>query len=77
MNPPDHATNTPEKMTPEEVVSAVDTCFSGFDELLGNYRLEKIKTIGDAYMIAGGLPVPYSDHAEECVRLGMDMLYHT
>ncbi len=45
-----------ERLSPQELVSELDTCFRAFDEIIAKYNLEKIKTIGDAYMVAGGLP---------------------
>jgi len=45
-----------EKLTPQQLVTELDTCFRAFDEIIAKYNLEKIKTIGDAYMAAGGLP---------------------
>lgn len=45
-----------EKLTPQQLVNELDTCFQKFDEIMAKYELEKIKTIGDAYMCAGGLP---------------------
>lgn len=45
-----------EKLTPQQLVSELDTCFRAFDEIIARHGLEKIKTIGDAYMAAGGLP---------------------
>jgi len=45
-----------EKLTPQQLVTELDTCFQQFDEIMAKYDLEKIKTIGDAYMCAGGLP---------------------
>ncbi|MBK8922750.1 MAG: hypothetical protein IPM81_14795 [Saprospirales bacterium] len=45
-----------EKLTPQQLVSELDTCFKAFDDIIAKYNLEKIKTIGDAYMVAGGLP---------------------
>jgi hypothetical protein len=52
-----------EKLSPEELVKSVDYYFSKFDEIMEKYGLEKIKTVGDAYMCAGGLPFPTKDHA--------------
>ncbi len=49
-------------LSPEELVNSVDYYFSKFDEIMEKYGLEKIKTIGDAYMCAGGLPFPTNDH---------------
>lgn len=45
-----------EKLSPQQLVNDLDTCFRAFDEIIARYGLEKIKTIGDAYMCAGGLP---------------------
>ncbi len=45
-----------EQLTPQQLVSELDTCFQKFDDIIEKYALEKIKTIGDAYMCAGGLP---------------------
>ncbi|MEB3218125.1 MAG: adenylate/guanylate cyclase domain-containing protein [Nostocales cyanobacterium 94392] len=47
--------------------------FSAFDELAEKHGLEKIKTIGDAYMVVGGLPIPRKDHAEAIVNMALDM----
>jgi class 3 adenylate cyclase len=47
--------------------------FSAFDELAGQHGLEKIKTIGDAYMVAGGLPEPQPDHLASMARLALAM----
>jgi class 3 adenylate cyclase/tetratricopeptide (TPR) repeat protein len=59
--------------TPEGLVSLLDALFSGFDELAERYGLEKIKTIGDAYMVVGGLPVLAEDHAERVARFALAM----
>lgn len=45
-----------EKLSPQQLVSELDTCFQKFDDIMAKYDLEKIKTIGDAYMCAGGVP---------------------
>ena len=50
-------------LSPEELVSSVDYYFSKFDEIMEKYGMEKIKTIGDAYMAVGGLPFQTNDHA--------------
>ncbi|HUR04585.1 MAG TPA: adenylate/guanylate cyclase domain-containing protein, partial [Nonomuraea sp.] len=62
-----------EQTSPERVVGVLDEIFSSFDELTQRYGLEKIKTIGDAYMVVGGLPQPRPDHAEAIVELAIDM----
>ncbi|HEY9610653.1 MAG TPA: adenylate/guanylate cyclase domain-containing protein [Allocoleopsis sp.] len=52
------------RVSPHELVSLLNEIFSTFDQLAQKHGLEKIKTIGDAYMVAGGLPMPKEDHAE-------------
>jgi class 3 adenylate cyclase/tetratricopeptide (TPR) repeat protein len=52
-----------ETLTPEVLVDTVDYYFSSFDQIILRYGLEKIKTMGDSYMCAGGLPFPVEDHA--------------
>ena len=59
---------------PVDVVNFLNTIFSDFDDLSLKHGLEKIKTIGDAYMVAGGLPIPRPDHCEAVVAFGLDML---
>ncbi len=59
---------------PVDVVNFLNTIFSDFDDLSRKHGLEKIKTIGDAYMVAGGLPIPRPDHCEAVVAFGLDML---
>ena len=58
---------------PERLVSLLDALFSRFDELAEQYGLEKIKTIGDAYMVVGGLPIPSDDHLESVARFALAM----
>ena len=62
------------ELSPERVVALLDRVFSAFDDLADRHRLEKIKTIGDAYMVAGGLPLPRPDHAEAVAAMALDML---
>ncbi len=62
-----------ETATPERLVEAVNYYFSKFDEIITKYRLEKIKTIGDAYMAAAGLPFPEEDSAVRMVKAAMEM----
>ncbi|MCX6928700.1 MAG: response regulator [Verrucomicrobia bacterium] len=59
---------------PDQVVYLLNEIFSSFDVVAEKYGLEKIKTIGDAYMVAGGIPVPRSDHAEAVAQMAIDML---
>jgi adenylate cyclase len=62
-----------EKISPEEVVAVLNSIFSRFDELVDAYGLEKIKTVGDAYMVAAGIPTPREDHAEVLARFALAM----
>ncbi len=62
-----------ERMTPQELVSELDLCFRAFDRIAEQHGLEKIKTIGDAYLAAAGLPVPVQDHALRVCRAALDM----
>lgn len=61
---------------PEEVVSVLNEIFSGFDDLADQFGVEKIKTIGDAYMIGSGLPAPRHDHAKAAAEIALGMLAH-
>lgn len=63
-----------ETATPEELVESVDYYFSNFDDIIDKYGLEKIKTVGDAYMCAGGLPFPIRDHALNVVLAALEMV---
>ena len=58
---------------PRQVVGVLDEIFSAFDELCLRFGLEKIKTIGDAYMVAAGLPEARTDHAEATADLALEM----
>lgn len=60
-------------MSPQEVVSELNECFIAFDEIIGKYNLEKIKTIGDSYMCAGGIPTLDDDHVINIVRASMEI----
>jgi adenylate cyclase len=62
-----------ERTSPERVVGVLDEVFSVFDRLTQERGLEKIKTIGDAYMVAGGLPELRADHAEVVADLALEM----
>jgi len=66
-------TSHSESLSPEELVQAVDYFFSKFDAVMDKYGLEKIKTIGDAYMCAGGLPFPTEDHHLKVVQAGFEI----
>jgi class 3 adenylate cyclase len=61
-------------MAPSRTVQLLNDLFSGFDKLAETYQLEKIKTIGDSYMVVGGIPTPDPEHAERCAGMALDML---
>jgi guanylate cyclase len=61
------------RMTPVELVELLNEVFSYFDTLAEKYGLEKIKTIGDCYMVASGVPRPRSDHAHALTRMALEM----
>jgi adenylate cyclase len=62
-----------ERLPAEEVVVLLDEIFSAFDGLVAGHGLEKIKTIGDGYLVAAGIPTPRADHAEAAARLALAM----
>ena len=62
-----------EKLTPEELVAELDACFRGFDAIMDKYNVEKIKTIGDAYMAVGGLPEPNGTHPQDVINAALEM----
>ncbi len=62
-----------QRLRPAEVVGLLDHLFSHFDALAERYSLEKIKTIGDCYMVAAGVPVPRLDHARALALMALDM----
>jgi class 3 adenylate cyclase len=62
------------QISPESLVNMLNEVFSAFDKLAEKHGLEKIKTIGDAYMVVGGLPEKRLDHAEAVARMALDML---
>ena len=61
------------RIPPDELVRTLNEVFSRFDTLAERLGLEKIKTIGDAYMVAGGLPTPRDDHAEAMADMALGM----
>ena len=63
-----------ERLPPADVVGYLNHLFSHFDELAERYGLEKIKTIGDCYMVAAGVPTPRADHARALALMALDML---
>jgi class 3 adenylate cyclase len=61
------------RLSATEIVNLLNHIFSTFDRLAERHGLEKIKTIGDAYMVVGGLPTPRPDHAESVAEMALDM----
>ncbi|MDH3246945.1 MAG: adenylate/guanylate cyclase domain-containing protein, partial [Saprospiraceae bacterium] len=61
------------KLSAGELVGELDHCFKGFDLIMEKYGIEKIKTIGDAYMAAGGLPAPAYEATKNTVRAALEM----
>ena len=66
-----------ESMTPEEMIGLLNDIYSHFDGLVDKYRLEKIRTIGDNYMVVSGVPTPRADHAQALAKMALDMLKFT
>jgi adenylate cyclase len=62
-----------DQMSPQEVVSELNSCFIAFDDIVEKYGLEKIKTIGDSYMCAGGIPTADKEHIHNIIRAGLAM----
>jgi len=63
-----------ESLDPEKLVKSLDYYFGHFDTIMDKYGLEKIKTLGDAYMCASGLPFQVQDHASRVVEAAMEMI---
>jgi class 3 adenylate cyclase len=66
-------THMSERLTPEDVVELLDGLFCEFDAMADRRGLEKIKTLGDAYMVAGGLPEPRTDAVEAVAEMALEM----
>ncbi|MEJ7586609.1 MAG: adenylate/guanylate cyclase domain-containing protein [Ferruginibacter sp.] len=62
-----------DKLSPQELVKELNACFIAFDNIIGQYNLEKIKTIGDSYMCAGGIPTPDLRQAYNIVNASLDI----
>lgn len=67
-------TETSQTMSAEELVQEINYCYSTFDKIIAKYGIEKIKTIGDSYMCAGGLPIVTKTHAEDIVSAALEMI---
>ena len=68
-------TRRSQRSSPQQVVQVLDELFTAFDRLTRRHGLEKIKTIGDAYMVAGGVPTPRADHCEAVAEMALAMLH--
>jgi class 3 adenylate cyclase len=66
-------TDIASKMSPELLVEEIDTCFSAFDNIIAKHNVEKIKTVGDAYIAVAGLPVPSHHHAENAIEAAIEI----
>ncbi len=66
-------TNIAEKLTPQELVEELNQCFIAFDNIIDKYKLEKIKTIGDAYMCAGGIPGANETNPIDIVKAALEI----
>ncbi len=67
-------TTLAEELSAKELVAEIDYCFKGFDNIIHKYNIEKIKTIGDSYMAAGGLPVANKTHAKDVVNAALEIV---
>jgi len=70
-------TKVSERMHPEELVKMLDHYFRAFDQIISKYGMEKIKTIGDAYLCVSGLPLKSEIHASNAIRAAFDILHFT
>jgi class 3 adenylate cyclase len=66
-------TQTAKRLSAKELVSEINACFKAFDAIMQKYQIEKIKTIGDAYMAAGGLHKPRTSEPKDVVLAGLEM----
>jgi class 3 adenylate cyclase len=66
-------TRASERLTPQQLVNELDACFKAFDGIIGKYNLEKIKTVGDAYLAVAGLPLANSNHAVDMVNAALEI----
>jgi class 3 adenylate cyclase len=66
-------TTIAEALSPTQLVDEINQCFSKFDEIMAKHGVEKIKTIGDSYMAAGGLPAPNDTHAFDVVEAALEI----
>ena len=63
-----------ETLNAEQIIEEIDNCYKAFDAIVEKYNIEKIKTIGDAYMCAGGIPSPRDNHENDIVNAALEMI---
>ena len=66
-------TEVSEQMTAKELIAEINSCFQAFDQICMDYDIEKVKTIGDAYMAAGGLPIPSNESVKNTILAAIEM----
>ena len=66
-------TSIADKVSPQELIEELNACFLVFDNIIEKYNLEKIKTIGDSYMCAGGVPTPDEQHVFKIVKASLEI----
>lgn len=69
-------TKIAETLSPKELVAEIHTCFKAFDNIISEYNIEKIKTIGDSYMCVGGLPVANKTNATDIVNAALKIQHY-
>ncbi len=67
-------TKISEQMDAQQLIDELDACFKGFDGIIGKYNIEKIKTIGDAYLAVAGLPTADPEHAKHVVNAALEIV---
>jgi class 3 adenylate cyclase/FixJ family two-component response regulator len=67
-------TKAGERLSPQELVSELDTCFQTFDIIMGAHNIEKIKTNGDSYLAVAGVPAPHARHAHACINAALEIV---
>jgi len=66
-------TTVSERLTPQQLVDELHACFSAFDEIMTRHGVEKIKTVGDAYLAISGLPLANDKHADDLVKAAIEI----
>jgi len=67
-------TNIADSLSPQKIVAELSECFTGFDDIIEKYNLERIKTIGDSYMCAGGIPTVNQEHPVNIVKAAFEII---